>query len=87
MPCSIPCAAADLLEANPEAIFTCGEAWKYRQVQVIDPSLFERIRKLVAKGQWEIVGWWIQPDCNGPSDWAMRKQIELGCEYFRRRSM
>ena len=34
-------------------------------------------------GRWHIVGgWWIQPDCNGPSGFGFEKQIELGREYF-----
>ncbi len=64
-------------------MFTRGEAWAYEQIERVDPTLFDRIRKHVEAGRWSIVGgWWIQPDCNLPSDFAMRKQIELGKEYF-----
>ncbi len=52
--------ACDRLDANPDAIFTRGEAWGYRMVETIDPELFARIRGHVASGRWEIVGgWWI----------------------------
>jgi alpha-mannosidase len=75
--------ACDRLEANPDAVFTRGEAWVHRQVEQCDPALFERIRRFVAEGRWHIVGgWWIQPDCNGPSAWAMDRQAEIGLRYF-----
>jgi alpha-mannosidase len=74
----------DLLERHPDVIFTSGEAWKYLQVQRIDPALFTRIGDLVRKGQWEIIGgWWIQPDCNQPSGWGLERQIALGRQYFQ----
>ncbi len=77
--------ACDRLEANPDLIFTRGEAWAYRLVQELNPPLFARIRKHIEAGRWEIVGgWWIQPDCNQPSGWAMQKQIELGQRYFQK---
>ena len=72
------------LDRHPEVIFTCGEAWKYRQVEQLAPELFAKIRRLVELGRWEIIGgWWIQPDCNAPSGFAMERQIELGMRYFR----
>lgn len=73
----------DRLDAHPDVIFTRGEAWVYDQIERCEPKLFERIRKHVKSGQWEIVGgWWIQPDCNQPSGFAMEKQIEVGKQYF-----
>jgi alpha-mannosidase len=76
-------AACDRLDANPDIIFTRGEAWAYHQVEMVDPDLFSRMRRHIETGRWEIVGgWWIQPDCNQPSGWAIEKQIEIGKEYF-----
>ena len=64
-------------------IFTSGEAWKYLQIERVDPALFARIQTFVKKGQWEVVGgWWVQPDCNQPSGFGLAKQIALGREYF-----
>jgi alpha-mannosidase len=74
-----------LLERNPDATFSRGEAWAYEIVEKLDPKLFERIKALVAEGRWEIVGgWYVQPDCNLPSETGFRKQVELGREYFLR---
>jgi len=78
--------ACDRLDAHPDLLFTRGEAWVYHQIERIDPPLFQRIRAFVSEGRWSIVnGWWIQPDCNLPSGFAMRKQIDLGRRYFRDR--
>jgi len=78
--------ACDRLDAHPDLVFTRGDAWAYEQVERVDPALFERIRKHVEAGRWAIVGgWWIQPDCNFPSDFALRKQIEVGKEYLEKR--
>lgn len=78
--------ACDRLDAHPDLRFARGEAWVYQQVEQIDPELFARIRKHVASGQWEITGgWWIQPDCNLPSGFALERQIGLGKAYFESR--
>ncbi len=75
--------ACDRLDRHPDVVFTRGEAWIYQVVERIDPPLFERIKRHVEAGRWEIVGgWWIQPDCNLPGELGMRRQIELGRDYF-----
>lgn len=75
--------ACDRLDNHPDLIFTRGEAWVYDVVERLDPPLFRRIQAHVAAGRWEVTGgWWIQPDCNQPSAYGMRKQIELGRAYF-----
>ncbi|MDR1284001.1 MAG: alpha-mannosidase [Opitutaceae bacterium] len=75
----------NLLDRHPEVIFTRGESWVYERIEEIDPALFRRIRKHVKAGRWEIVGgWFVQPDCNLPGIYGLRKQIELGRDYFQR---
>ena len=78
--------ACDRLDAHPDLTFTRGEAWVYDEIERIDPALFERMRAHIAAGRWEIIGgWWLQPDCNQPSGFAMERQIELGKRYFESR--
>lgn len=78
--------ACDRLDAHPDIFFSRGEAWVYQQIERCDPALFERIRKHIAAGRWEITGgWWIQPDCNFPAGYSLAKQIELGRDYFTSR--
>ncbi|MGI4789474.1 MAG: glycoside hydrolase family 38 C-terminal domain-containing protein [Janthinobacterium lividum] len=75
--------ACDRMDTHPDLVFTRGEAWIYWQVERTDPELFERIRQHVKTGRWQIVnGWWIQPDCNAPSEWGFERQIEMGRDYF-----
>ncbi len=75
--------ACNLLDEFPEFIFSHGEAWTYKQVEMVDPELFERIRGHVRGGRWEIIGgWWMQPDCNLPSGFGFERQIETGKRYF-----
>lgn len=77
-------AVADLLERNSRATFTRSDQWLYEQIEHYDPDLFERIRTLVDRGQWHIVGgWYIQPDCNLPDAVSFRRHMELGASYFR----
>jgi alpha-mannosidase len=77
--------ACERLEAHPDLTFCQGEAWVYREMQRCDPELFARIERHVKSGRWSVVGgWWIQPDCNGPSGWAMERQIRLGMDWFQR---
>ena len=78
--------ACDRLDAHPDLFFTQGEAWTFAMVERADPALFERIRKLVAAGRWEVVsGWWTQPDCNVPTIAGLRRQISTGHEYVKDR--
>jgi alpha-mannosidase len=78
--------ACERLEANPDAIFTQGEAWVYDVIERADPALFARIRTQVAAGRWNLTGgWWIQPDCNVPGGDGFRKQIAVGRAYFESR--
>lgn len=73
----------DLLDDYPDAIFTAGEAWRYWQIEQVDPPLLKRIQQHVARGRWALVGgWWIQPDCNFPSGFAMERQIAAGKQFF-----
>jgi alpha-mannosidase len=76
-------AAADRCDEYPEFIFTRGEAWLYRQVELLDPALFARVRALVARGQWHITGGQVvQPDLNVPTEMGLRRQFQHGLRYF-----
>lgn len=76
----------ELLDDYPDAVFTAGEAWRYQQIERVEPALLDRIRKHVKAGRWALVGgWWIQPDCNFPSGFALERQIQLGKDYFQSR--
>ena len=78
--------AADRCDEYPEFVFTRGEAWCYKQVEELDPELFERVRRHVAGGRWHVTGGqWVQPDVNLPTWAGLRRQIAHGRRYFRDR--
>ena len=74
----------DLCDEFPGFVFNRNEVQFYQWVEEYDPELFERIRKLVADGQWHVMGgWYLQPDCNMPSGESFVRQILVGKRYFR----
>jgi alpha-mannosidase len=78
--------ACERLDANPDAIFTQGEAWVYDVVERTDPGLFARIKAHAEAGRWALTGgWWIQPDCNVPGGRGLQQQIAIGKAYFQSR--
>jgi alpha-mannosidase len=78
--------AADRCEEYPEFVFTRGEAWLYEQVERIDPELFERVKRLIERGQWHVTGGqYIQPDVNLSTVMGLHRQILHGQRYFRDR--
>ena len=78
-------AAADFCEEEDGYVFNHNEVILYKWVEEYEPALFERIKGLVAKGKWNIMGgWYLQPDCNMPSGESFIRQILLGQAYFEK---
>jgi alpha-mannosidase len=77
-------AAADFCEEFEEFVFCHNEAVLYQWVETFEPELFHRIKNLVEKGHWAIIGgWYLQPDCNLPSGESFVRQALVGKRYFR----
>jgi len=65
-------------------IFCHNEAILYDWVKTYDPTLFEKIKSHVEKGDWKIMGgWFLQPDCVMPCGESIVRQIMLGREFFK----
>ncbi len=76
--------AADLCDEFPGFIFCHNEAILYRWVEEYEPELFARIRRLVKRGRWHVMGgWYLQPDCNMPCGESFVRQALSGLTYFR----
>ncbi len=76
--------AADFCEEYDNFIFNHNEALLYEWVEEHEPALFKRIKALVEKGKWRIMGgWYLQPDCVMTSGESLLSQISLGREYFK----
>ena len=74
----------DLMDEFPELTFLRGEAALYAHLEETDPEAFGRVRQRIREGRWEVVGGtWIQPDTNLPSARTLRKQFEVGLDYFQ----
>jgi alpha-mannosidase len=74
----------DLCDEYPDFVFNRNEAQFYQWIEEYDPELFGRIRQVVDRGQWHVMGgWYLQPDCNLPSGESFVRQVLVGKHYFR----
>lgn len=74
---------ADLADRDPEFVFACSSAQQYQWMKQYYPDLFERIRGLVARGQFAPVGgMWVESDTNMPGGEAMARQLVAGKQFF-----
>ena len=74
----------DLCEEFDDFVFNRNEVQFYEWIEEYDTPLFERIRRLVARGRWHVMGgWYLQPDCNLPSGESFVRQILIGRRYFK----
>lgn len=75
--------AADLSDEF-DYIFCHNEVSLYKNIEEYAPDLFERIKVLIRKGKWHIMGgWYLQPDCNMPQGESFIRQIQVGHMYFK----
>ncbi len=75
--------AAEFCEKRDDFVFCHNEAVLYQWVEEYEPALFRRIRDLVRKKKWHVMGgWFIQPDGNMPSGESFVRQTLLGRRYF-----
>ena len=74
---------ADLADQHPDFVFACSSAQQYAWMKQYYPELFERIRGLVARGQFAPVGgMWVESDTNMPGGEAMARQFVAGKQFF-----
>ncbi len=77
--------AADRCAEYPEFQYTRGEAWLYEMVARIDPILFRRVQRAIARKQWHVTGGqYVQPDANLPTEIGWKMQLRYGLEYFQK---
>ena len=76
----------DLMDEFEEMTFIRGEAAIYRHIEKYDPPTFERIRKMVEAGRWDVVGGTvIQPDTNLTGTETLVRHFAHGQCYFKSR--
>ena len=75
--------AVTLMDDYPDYRFAASQAQQLAWMRDRYPGLFERIRKKVAAGQFEVVGsMWVEADCNLPSGESLVRQIVHGKRFF-----
>ena len=73
----------DLIERYPDYVFGASQPQHYQFVKDHYPNLYERIKKAVAEGRWELQGgMWVEPDCNLISGESMVRQVMHGKNFF-----
>jgi len=76
-------ATAVRLADSFDYVFCHNEVTVYKYVEEYAPELFKKIKTLVKKRKWRIMGgWYLQPDCNMPTGESIVRQILKGKEYF-----
>ncbi|MCB2201026.1 alpha-mannosidase 2c1 [bacterium] len=74
----------DLIDRYPGYLFGASQPQHYAFVKEHYPELFERIRKAVADGSWEVQGaMWVEADCNLAGGEALVRQVLHGKNFFR----
>ncbi len=72
------------MEEYPDYVFCCSQPQQYAWMKRHYPTIYEGIKKAVARGQWEVVGsMWIEADCNLASGESLVRQILYGRRFFR----
>lgn len=73
----------DLIEKYPDYIFGASQPQHYQFIKEHYPSLYEKIKKSVAAGRWELQGgMWVEADCNVISGESMIRQFLHGKNFY-----
>jgi len=72
------------MEKHPDFCFCQSSAQYYKWLEERYPETFEKVKKRVEEGRWEIVGGtWIESDGNLPSGESFVRQYLYGKRYFK----
>jgi|GEM_PF-5508426 len=78
--------ALENMDRFPEYTFLQSQVPLYEPVEKHYPALFERIRKYIAEGRWEIVGgMYVEPEGSEPCGESFVRQCVLGKRYFQQK--
>ena len=73
----------DLMEEYPDFTFSQSQASCYKIAQTYDKKLFERIKKRISEGRWEVTAsTWVETDKNMPSGESLSRHIDYTKRYF-----
>lgn len=73
-----------LMEEYPEYKFMSSQPQLYKYIKIHAPKLYEKIKKLVSEGRWEVEGaMWVEADCNITSGESLVRQILFGKRFMK----
>ena len=73
-----------LMERYPQYKFMSSQAQLYEFLKNDVPETYEKIKRLVKDGRWEVEGaMWVEADCNLPSGESLVRQILYGKRFFK----
>lgn len=73
-----------LLEENPSFTYAQSQPQAYAYVKEHYPEIYERVKKHIADGRWEVVGgMWVEPDLNMPSGESLVRQLVFGMKFYK----
>ena len=73
-----------LMGRHPDFCFCQSSAQYYKWLEEKYPETFEKVKKRVEEGRWEIVGGtWVESDGNLPSGESFVRQFLYGKKYFK----
>lgn len=74
-----------LMDRYPEYRFMSSQPALYDFVKQDEPELYERIRRRVAEGRWEVEGgMWVEADCNLSGGESLARQFLYGQRFFEK---
>ena len=73
-----------LMEEYPNYKFISSQPQLYKYVKERHPDLYEKIKKYVKEGRWEVEGgMWVEADCNLTSGESLVRQFIYGKRFFK----
>lgn len=73
-----------LLDENPDFTYAQSQPQAYAFVKEHYPEIYERVKKHIAEGRWEVVGgMWVEPDLNMPSGESLVRQLLYGMKFYK----
>ncbi|KAJ5769373.1 CAZyme family GH38 [Penicillium odoratum] len=73
----------DLMDRYPEHRFACSQAQQFKWLQQYYPTVFDRVKRWVRKGNFQPIGGsWVEHDTNMPSGESLVRQFLYGQRFF-----
>ena len=77
--------ALERMEEYPEFHYSFSAPAVFEWIKHTDSELFERIKKRIEEGRWELCeGWWLQADCNSALGESYLRQGLYAQKYFEK---